>query len=151
MPARFATLDDIPRCVHLSMQMHALCQFASFPFNSEKIITSFARALHSDDWLFAVVEHDGEVVGFAVASVNSLLWADGTESWDKAIYIENAHRNLGLGAQLIEGYINWARSKQVTMINLGVRAGVDDERAREVIEGFGFRFAGASYMLKGGA
>ena len=84
-----------------------------------------------------VSDVDG-VKGLLAGSVTPLDIADGKAATDHAFYCTS-----GEGKQLIEAYIEWAKSKEAVMINMTVSSGL--KQADRLIESCGFKRAGGCF------
>jgi ribosomal protein S18 acetylase RimI-like enzyme len=86
-----------------------------------------------------VAERDAAIVGYVYAAAEPLSWK---ELRDKAgyihdIYVEDAGRSVGVGAQLLEQAIAWLKDRGMPRVLLWTAA--PNARARALFEAHGFR------------
>lgn len=87
-------------------------------YNSEELPTSWAKEWDLSKWVFLLAFHEDQLVGGAVLAyntkgVNMLKGrADLTILWD--IRVNPSYRAQGLGRQLVEGAISWAKERHCT-------------------------------------
>lgn len=81
---------------------------------------------------------DGEIVGNASVSQHSRPRF--AHRWDVAISVRNSHWGRGIGSQLMERLIAYAKSRGAEVLSLEVRS--DNERAKALYRKFGFETFG---------
>lgn len=68
-----------------------------------------------------VAEHDGRVVGLAVAHAHVALNADGPVVWLEEVVVDEALRRRGVGATLVGAVEAWARAQGARHVALATR------------------------------
>jgi len=89
---------------------------------------------------FIVAEMDGQIVGFYVITTHSTYpwWDRNVKSWCEIIelHVYNKFYRRGIGTQLVQNALDYARSKGVE--NIYVMTGEDNVKARGLYEKCGF-------------
>ena len=134
---RKGRLKDAEIVTELWKDLHA--QHVEY-FPDDFSINKNAHKLHLNWWKTCtrsrtkctyVAEADGEIIGYLMGAIQKrppVLTID-TEAvvWD--IYVHDDFRGIGVGAELMEEFFQWAREKKVGMVTLQVsppnRKGVD--------------------------
>jgi GNAT superfamily N-acetyltransferase len=110
---REASLNDIG-------DIFVLLQKFATSFKPER--ASFERGvghLIGDEsaWL-AVVECDGEVVGYCLGFDHYALYANGRVSWVEEIMVREDLRRMGIGRALMDAFEAWAQSRDSRLVAL---------------------------------
>jgi len=89
--------------------------------------------------LVMVAQHEGRVVGYVYADVESTNWMDlrGPCGVVHDIYIDESARRLGAGRALMHAAIEWIHSKGRSQAVLLTKTG--NERAQHLFASLGFR------------
>jgi ribosomal protein S18 acetylase RimI-like enzyme len=95
--------------------------------------------LKNPDNLVLVAESEGQVIGYAYASVESTNWMElrGPSGLVHDVYVDEAARHLGAGRQLLRAAIAWVRTKGRTQVVLLTKT--KNERAQHLFATLGFR------------
>jgi len=93
----------------------------------------------NDDALVLVAEHEGRVVGYVYASVESTNWMElrGPAGVIQDIYVDESARHLGAGRALLRAALEWVRSKGRTQVVLLTKT--RNEHAQHLFAALGFR------------
>ena len=83
-----------------------------------------------------VAEAKGEIVGFAMASVEEAD-AGHMECWLNDLCVLPSYQGQNLGTQLIEAVVEWGRVNNVKYVLL--ESGAQNTQAHKVFEGVGFK------------
>jgi GNAT superfamily N-acetyltransferase len=86
-----------------------------------------------------VAERDGAVAGYVFADVEGISWKDlrGPCGFVHDVYVEESARGEGIGRDLLQGAIDWIRSRGRTQIVLWSKFG--NESAQRLFASMGFR------------
>lgn len=89
--------------------------------------------------LVLVAEHDGAVVGYIYADVESTNWMDlrGPCGVVHDVYVDEGARRLGAGRALMRAAIEWIRSRGQSQVVLLTKTG--NEHAQRLFRALGFR------------
>ena len=128
---RIATREDIAAVANIAAK-------TLFPADmTEPMMAPFLDG--ADDVLWCVVEHSGEVAGFAFAQAEPMT----DRSWNlKAIAIKPAAHRKGLGVVLLSAIENTLRDRQGRVLVVDTASGPDQLPARAFYAAQGFAQAG---------
>jgi GNAT superfamily N-acetyltransferase len=86
-----------------------------------------------------VAESSGRVVGFISGELREGSPTFRQKTWASVddVFVEQDHRNLGIGRALLEGVEGWAKERRADGVSLQVAAA--NERGRKFYEELGFR------------
>ena len=113
--------------------------YATAP-GAEQVMRRFLSDLASSGHSFLfMAESGGRVVGFISGELRegSLTFRQKTWASVDDVFVEQDHRNLGIGRTLLEGVEAWAKERRADGISLQVAAA--NERGRKFYEELGFR------------
>ncbi|EMC2288531.1 GNAT family N-acetyltransferase [Salmonella enterica] len=139
---RPANIADIPEIIRLSEAMHLESRYRTLPYCGAKFATLLRRLIDSPDGMVAVAEKNGAVVGTIAAVITEHYFADALISYELGLYVEKAHRGTLAGYRLAKEYIDWAKSKGVDQIDMGITTGIDEERTGRMYEHLGLTHVG---------
>jgi len=78
----------------------------------------YDRSLASDQQLYLCVESGKRVVGFGSLSIKSNLWSEALVGYVDEMVVDEAHRGRGIGKQILDCLILWARERGCNRIEL---------------------------------
>ena len=86
-----------------------------------------------------VAEHEGRVIGYVYATVESTNWMElrGPAGIVQDIYVDGSARHLGAGRELLHAAIEWVRTKGRTQVVLLTKT--KNEHAQHLFAALGFR------------
>ena len=142
---RRATAADLPFLCRngelLARQHHEYdpIRFVIFEPAEEAFSRYFSAQLESDEAVFLIAEAEGEPVGYAFLRMEPESFVDlaGPCVWLHDLYVIEAARGSGAGAQLIEAAKQTARAMGSPALMLSVAP--QNARARRRFEAHGFR------------
>ena len=113
--------------------------YATAP-GAEQVMRRFLAELASSGHSFLfVAESSGRVVGFISGELREGSPTFRQKTWASVddVFVEQDHRNLGIGRTLLEGVEAWAKERRADGVSLQVAAA--NERGRKFYEELGFR------------
>lgn len=136
---RNASLADLGTLLVLAEQMHAESpRFSVRRFSVDKTAELFRRLIERDDGLVLVAERDGELIGAFVGYTTEDWFGPDIVAGDFGLYVAPRHRGGAHAALLIQGYVEWARSRGVAHPEIGISTGVHVEKTTRLYEAQGF-------------
>lgn len=93
----------------------------SFSVERSAFELSLGALLQSPDAFIAVAADGGRVVGYVLGFDHHTFYANGRVAWVEEIMVSEDVRRHGIGRQLMEGFEQWARSRQSKLIALATR------------------------------
>ena len=106
----------------------------------------FLDHLSYDEVRVFVAEEDAEIVGVASFWLRPRLNWTTLEGWIPDLYVHPAHRERGVGRQLIDACAAEARRRGCHRLTL--ESGLQRDDAHRLYESYGFRHAGRQYTLQ---
>ena len=141
-PATAADQDPLGRFGGALMRMHHEADSRRF-IQVEHPEVGYGRFLVSQianpDSLVLVADHEGAVVGYVYADVESTSWMDlrGPCGYVHDVYVDASARRLGAGRALMRAAIDWIRSKGRSQVVLMTKTA--NEHAQSLFSTLGFR------------
>ena len=86
--------------------------------DSESLRKVYERALASDRQVYLSAGCDGRIVGFGSLSIKSNLWNEAFVGFVDEMVVDEAHRGRGIGTQILDHLISWARDRGCNRIEL---------------------------------
>lgn len=141
---RVATPDDIPRIIELGITLHATTSYASQPYVHEKA-AAHLRELIAGAGVVFVADIGGEVVGAMAGGIVDQWFNHELVAYDYSIFVEPSHRHGITALRLVRAFVEWARLKGATRVEMGICTGVNVEGVGRLYEHAGFHLAGPLY------
>ena len=145
---RRALLADSDAMLELCACMHAEGAFAGLPFDRAKVAALIKRCILTQDYIALVAERDGQIVGGLLARVTQYFFCNELLATDYGVYMRPDCRGGTLGARMIKGYIDWARSKGAREVSIGISVDIHRDRVGKLLERLGFSCRGGSYKME---
>lgn len=142
---RPATHDDITAILQLSAAMHNESRYRTLPYNADKFAAVLQQLLDSPQGMVAVAEREGRVIGAIAAVITEHYFADATISYELGLYIEKPQRGGLAGYRLAKAYIDWARSRGVDQIDMGITTGINESRTASLYTRLGLNRVGTVF------
>lgn len=144
---RITEKEHIDKLMPLIVEMRgeADCTASRIPFNHEAARNYIDFAVTHPDTFggFLYLEEDGTATGF-IGGYVSPVWSnpEALIAYDFGFYTQPHKRGSMAGLRLLRAYEKWAKQVGVSVINIEVRADIDNEAAIKFLEGVGFRCEG---------
>jgi len=117
-------------------------------FDPARVRQVFRDYLDLADPTIYFAEHDGEVVGYLMASVGSYRYVDLQFYVQEVIYVRPEHRGTRAAVLLMRHLIAEARRRGFTEIFGGNDYGFSPDRTKRFFEHFGFETVGLCMRLR---
>ena len=78
----------------------------------------YDRALASDRQVYLCAVLDQQVVGFGSLTIKSNLWSEAFVGYVDEMVVDEAQRGRGVGTQILDRLISWARERGCNRIEL---------------------------------
>jgi len=137
---------DYGHMMQLARQMHAEGVHRDFPLNEERTAYIMQYLIGEDDvytkgWFD---KHD-QLVGFMAGEIIEDLWVDMKIATDHAFYIRPSARGGRGAVAMIRGFEEWAWERGADVVRPVVYAGVNNDRAGQLLLRMGYEDAGGIY------
>jgi len=135
---------DLNKVVALAKEMHAEGVYKDIPFHTDQFVKTISRCMSNG---FAWVgEKDGKVVAGFLADISEYIFSKEKMTCDYGIFTSKEYRKTRLALQLIKKYIEWAESKEVREISIGISNGHESDGLGKFLEKrLGFKQTGKIY------
>lgn len=140
---RLANLGDLTRLVMFGRKAHADSNYSDIPFNAGVTRDMFRGAvmLKGQDVLIAE-RGDGSLCGILICMAIQLPFSSRKYATDGAFYAEQG------GDKLLDAFLDWARSKHVARIDMGVSQHDPEHRLDALYTRKGLARTGGMYLMK---
>lgn len=144
---RLATVDDVPRLVEMGRALTVESpRLSRMRYCRDKVARLLVAWIESDIGLVLVAESDGNVIGVAVAVIDSEWFSTDPVAQEMVLYVAPAHRGSHYAAALIDGMDAWAESRGALLLQAGSSTGIRPEQTIRLYEKRGFERAGMGVM-----
>jgi GNAT superfamily N-acetyltransferase len=140
---RPATFNDLPRLIELGEAMHGESRFKAMRFSQQKVEAMLRRLMERG--FVAVAERDGEIIGGFAGMLEEHWFSEDTLATDLALFVEPGRRGGFAAAALVGAFLDWARRRNPTIIDIGVNTGVRTHETARLFEKLGGQPAGLLY------
>jgi GNAT superfamily N-acetyltransferase len=107
------------------------------PFDLISLRRVFDRSLASDQQIYFCALCDRQTVGFGSLTINSkLLWSETLVGYVSDMVVDEAHRGRGVGTQILDHLVAWAREHGCRRIELNTAFHRKDSHAFYERRGF---------------
>jgi glucosamine-phosphate N-acetyltransferase len=113
IPIRECKAEDFDSIVALLGQL-----WPGKPLDSVSLRRVYDRTLASDQQVYLCAVCDQQVVGFGSLTIKSNLWNEAFVGYVDEMVVDGAHRGRGIGTQILDHLISWARERGCNRIEL---------------------------------
>lgn len=140
---RLANLGDLTRLVIFGRVAHANSNYSDIPFNAQVVRDTLRGAvlLKGQDVLIAE-RTDGSLCGFLICLTIQLPFSRRKYATDGVFFAEQG------GDKLLDAFLDWAKSKHVARVDMGVSQFDPDQRLDALYASRGLVRTGGMYLLK---
>lgn len=137
---------DYGAMMSLARQMHAEGVHRDFPLNEERTAYIMNYLIgEADVYTKGWFDKHDQLVGFMAGEIIEDLWVDMKTATDHAFYVKPSARGGRGAVALIRGFEEWAFEQGADAVRLVVYAGVNNERAGQLLQRMGYEDAGGIY------
>lgn len=141
MFVRLALESDTPAIIELA-RMNCELSTPYLTFSEEKVIDTVRGYLDRCDTTIFVAEHEREVVGLLVATINEYRHATGLYTTQEVIFVKPEFRGSRAAALLLKTLVAWSQRLGAIEITGGNDNKVNSERTARFLSHFGFEQVG---------
>jgi hypothetical protein len=140
---RLATLGDLTRLVIFGREAHANSNYADIPYNSGVVRDTLRAAvmLKGQD-VFIAERADGSLCGLLIALTIPLPFSRRKYATDGVFFAEQG------GDKLLDAFIDWAKTRHVARIDMGVTQFDPEHRLDALYKSRGLQPTGGMYLMK---
>lgn len=147
---RVSSEQEVKEIANLAAEMQRQSVFSGIPFDMNRVVSYGMNAVANPNSyaMFLYKTANGESVGFVAGYVSCLWYCPERKILaDFGFYVREDHRGSMAGIRLIKAYEKWAKENGVDCIEMGISAGIDNEKAERFYKGIGYSHA-ATVMTK---
>ena len=135
---RFKDMKDAERMIALGAHMHAESVFASQPYLPDKLAAYCRFWLSEPSAGVAILAEDQqEVVGMMAGWCLEAFFNSERTARDMILYIRPDKRGGMTALRLVKEFETWAKEAGARSINIGISAGINNERATKFYKSLG--------------
>jgi glucosamine-phosphate N-acetyltransferase len=113
IPIRECKAEDFGSIVALLGQL-----WPGKPLDSVSLRRVYDRTLAADQQVYLCAVCNQQVVGFGSLAIKSNLWNEAFVGYVNEMVVDAAHRGRGIGTQILDHLISWARERGCNRIEL---------------------------------
>ncbi len=147
MTNREATRKDAKIIEKMMTALHKESRYKRFPIKKEKLFAFINNMISSDTSLVMLATEEKGIIGIFIANISSMYFSDSTVASDYYFYVSPKHRKNGVGTELLDSYIEWAKGKKVNDIALSTSTGISDEAITKLAGKYEMVKVGLSYRM----
>lgn len=142
---RFQDMKDADRMIALGARMHAESIFASEPYIPAKL-AAYCRfwLLQPHAGVAILAEDNSEVVGMMAGWCVESFFNHERTARDMILYIRPDKRGGMTALRLVRAFEDWAKEVGARHINIGISAGIDNQRAAKFYQSLGYAQRGVT-------
>lgn len=110
---RNTELSDFETVIELLRQL-----WPDKDLNRNALLNVFSNCIRSPNNMYLCVEIDGNMIGFCSLVIKENLWTEGLIAHIDELIIDETHRRLGFGAELLKAAIDAAEKRGCKRIEL---------------------------------
>jgi|OM-RGC.v1.024548353 Acetyltransferase (GNAT) family. len=138
---------DLEAMYNLGKDMHEESEFAGLDWDPEKVRSWIHRNIHDTNRFVLCAYDDNKLCGIFIAGISTFYFGNSTISSDYIWYVDKDYRGTRVGIRLLKRYVEWAKSREVDRIQVGVSSGMTVDRTGELLVRMGFEKIGGIYKV----
>lgn len=133
----------------LMLELHAQTHYARIKQSNQMVLQVVAQLSATPNGFVRVAEHDGELTGVLLGTIETYWWADQKSGARVATDLLFYSKRVGDGAKMMREMIDWAFSRpRVVKVETAISSGmIEGERADRFYERLGFQKRGSLYVM----
>jgi N-acetylglutamate synthase-like GNAT family acetyltransferase len=157
MNIRFATLTDIPACIELGRQMHAVTRFAAYDYDAGRLARALKKVIGTGrdacgSHCFLVAEDGaGCIAGLLIGCMQKHFFSELPVASVIYYAVLPGRRMSGAGLRLLTTFRKWAENRGAFELSVGTNSGVELEKTDRFLRRLGLQRTGGNYALMFGA
>ncbi len=145
---REITNKDFPALCDLGQMMHEEGSYSHLKFSKARLLETFKRYMNDPDRIGIVAMQGDKPCGMIGGYVSKYYFSDELVAGDIAWFVVPEYRGSRVGLHLLDAFEDWAKSKGVSELRIGISTGVNMEAFDRLMKKRGYSMVGANYRLE---
>ena len=145
---REITNKDFPALCDLGQMMHKEGSYSHLKFSKARLLETFKRYMNDPDRIGIVAMQGDKPCGMIGGYVSKYYFSDELVAGDIAWFVVPEYRGSRVGLHLLDAFEDWAKSKGVSELRIGISTGVNMEAFDRLMKKRGYSMVGANYRLE---
>ena len=145
---REITNEDFPALCDLGQMMHEEGSYSHLKFSKARLLETFKRYMNDPDRIGIVAMQGDKPCGMIGGYVSKYYFSDELVAGDIAWFVVPEYRGSRVGLHLLDAFEDWAKSKGVSELRIGISTGVNMEAFDRLMKKRGYSMVGANYRLE---
>lgn len=126
--------EDVPTAVEIMQRFHAETSYKDVPFSVEKVANTLRHNLKNDLMSVLLLTKNDRIIGGAWGIITPYFFAKETCYADVfGIYVLPEDRHARATNLLFDGIVDWAKRRNVDMLNMAISTDRDIEKFERVM------------------
>ena len=145
---REITNEDFPALCDLGQMMHEEGSYSHLKFSKPRLLETFKRYMDDPDRIGIIAMQGDKPCGMIGGYVSKYYFSDQIVASDIAWFVLPEFRGTMIGVRLLDAFEDWAKSKGVSELRIGISTGVNMEAFDRLMKKRGYSMVGANYRLE---
>lgn len=138
---RQAVKEDLLDVTYMVKRFVKESQNTHLGWNQDKVYSSLCEMVGRDDFLILLLEHEDDIVGMFIAFAVPCMFSDKLQAVELAWYVLPDHRASRKSLKMIDMYEDWAKERNVALLNMINLDVINPEKAARFYERKGYKLA----------
>lgn len=148
MEYREITNEDFPALCDLGQMMHKEGSFSHLKFSKPRLLETFKCYMSDPDRIGIIAMQGEKPCGMIGGYVSKYYFSEELVANDIAWFVVPELRGTQVGLRLLDAFEEWAKSKKVSELRIGISTGVNMEAFDRLMKKRGYSMVGANYRLE---
>lgn len=133
---------DMTSVMNLAYDMYLESNYTIMNFDRQKVSDLFKLTITDNSFLCLVAQHGNNIIGVLLGKLFPYFFTNDLMATDIIVYVSKRHRGGITGTRFIRLFENWSKDKGAKCVNLGITAGIANDKAERLYKGLGFKSIG---------
>ena len=147
MLVRTATIQDLGTLVDFGKRLtQESPKFRAQGFDEDQAIKLFTYLIQGNESIFIVCDEYDNPVGTLIGCLDIDWRTNHRLAFEQGVYVLPEYRASGVGSELVQYFIEWAKINNADRIQLGTISGIHADKTINLYKSLGFELIG--YVLE---